>query len=308
MVSAMVAILAAGVAAQSADDARALLQRVADIALGRSWRIEGSVITENKTESATVSTAQPFKLYMQGQKMRYEIGGSADVIIFRDGATLWEYTPSTNRYTRRDDMAGRYITGVHGWDILASAMKPTAAVAGRDQAEYGGHVLECTLVRAELRGMTRTLCIDPSRALILRDVTESKLAGQAAQSIRTIAYDRIERNIPLAASLFDLPTGAVQQPAFAPAPVGLTPPKLISRTASTVVAQVTPSKRQGTVQLSLLVGSDGVPQNVTVVRGLDIGLDERAVETVRSWRFTPGERDGVPVPVTAKVELTFHLN
>jgi hypothetical protein len=48
---------------------------------------------------------------------------------------------------------------------------------------------------------------------------------------------------------------------------------------------------------------------VRVVRSLDpvYGLDEAAVTTVKQWRFQPGTKDGAPVRVIIKVEMSFTL-
>ena len=46
-------------------------------------------------------------------------------------------------------------------------------------------------------------------------------------------------------------------------------------------------KMQGTVTLRVLVGADGRASEIRVVRGVGYGLEERAVETVRGWKFTP---------------------
>jgi periplasmic protein TonB len=45
-------------------------------------------------------------------------------------------------------------------------------------------------------------------------------------------------------------------------------------------------KMQGTVTMRVLVGADGRASDVRVVRGVGYGLDERAMQTVRTWRFS----------------------
>jgi TonB family protein len=64
---------------------------------------------------------------------------------------------------------------------------------------------------------------------------------------------------------------------------------------------------QGTCLLSLIVGSDGKPRDIKVVRKLGMQLDEKAAEAVRNWTFEPARKDGRPVAVQVEVEVGFHL-
>jgi TonB family protein len=66
-------------------------------------------------------------------------------------------------------------------------------------------------------------------------------------------------------------------------------------------------KHMGTVVLQLVVGSDGLPRDIRVVRTLGLGLDEKAIEAVRKWRFEPAKKDGKPVAALVSVEVDFHL-
>lgn len=68
------------------------------------------------------------------------------------------------------------------------------------------------------------------------------------------------------------------------------------------------AKVQGSVTLQVLVGTDGHAQNIRILQGIGFGLDERAVETVRGWKFIPA-RDGTKHTVAAwvTVEATFRL-
>jgi periplasmic protein TonB len=67
-------------------------------------------------------------------------------------------------------------------------------------------------------------------------------------------------------------------------------------------------KVQGAVTLAVLVGADGRAQNIRIVKGIGFGLDERAIETVRGWKFVPA-RDGAKHAVAAwvTVEAVFRL-
>jgi protein TonB len=67
------------------------------------------------------------------------------------------------------------------------------------------------------------------------------------------------------------------------------------------------AKYQGVVLLSLVVDKNGQTRNVRIVRPLGMGLDQKAVEAVTTWRFTPAEKDGEPVAVEMAAEVNFHL-
>jgi TonB family protein len=66
-------------------------------------------------------------------------------------------------------------------------------------------------------------------------------------------------------------------------------------------------KHMGVVVLQLVVGPDGTPRDIRVVRTLGLGLDEKAIEAVKKWRFDPAKKDGKPVAVSVNVEVNFHL-
>jgi protein TonB len=68
------------------------------------------------------------------------------------------------------------------------------------------------------------------------------------------------------------------------------------------------AKYQGVCIVSLIVDAQGNPQNVHVVRPLGMGLDEKALEAVRKYKFKPAMKDGrTPVPVMISIEVNFRL-
>jgi TonB family protein len=67
------------------------------------------------------------------------------------------------------------------------------------------------------------------------------------------------------------------------------------------------AKYQGTCVLWLIVGPDGKPRDVKVARALGMGLDQKAIEAVRNWKFQPAMEDGKPVAVQINVEVNFRL-
>ena len=67
------------------------------------------------------------------------------------------------------------------------------------------------------------------------------------------------------------------------------------------------AKYQGTCVLWLVVGPDGRPRDIRVARSLGLGLDEKAIEAVKNWKFEPAMKDGKPVAVQINVEVDFRL-
>ena len=64
---------------------------------------------------------------------------------------------------------------------------------------------------------------------------------------------------------------------------------------------------QGIVILTVTVTASGDVGDVKVVQGLGSGLDEQAVNTVRTWKFQPATKNGEPVQAEVPVEISFHL-
>ncbi|MBV8207036.1 MAG: TonB family protein [Acidobacteria bacterium] len=67
------------------------------------------------------------------------------------------------------------------------------------------------------------------------------------------------------------------------------------------------AKYQGIVELLCVIGPDGRVRDVRVQRSLGMGLDEKAIEAVRKWRFEPSRLNGVAVAVNVLIDVNFHL-
>jgi TonB family protein len=105
-----------------------------------------------------------------------------------------------------------------------------------------------------------------------------------------------------------------------PAPIerrlpGSTPRNNASMQKPIVLYEVTPeyteaarnAKLSGTVKIHLTANERGYPINISVVRGLGMGLDENAVEAVRQYRFRPAMLDGQAVPFDLYVDVNFEV-
>jgi len=66
-------------------------------------------------------------------------------------------------------------------------------------------------------------------------------------------------------------------------------------------------KLSGNVEVYLRVDENGIPSHVRVVKGIGLGLDEKAVEAVQQYRFKPATKDGVPVTVEIHIEVNFQI-
>ncbi len=188
----------------------------------------------------------------------------------------------------------------------------------------------------------RTLCIEAGRAMILRDevvysYTAVNFPGPGDSSVvkrkMTTTYSMIERNpnLPSSTFRFDPPLNSTTFSMYPlpdyylkgepPAESGLdTMPAWVLRTGNGVLAPVAVSKVapeyteearqaaiQGKVTMLVWVSSEGIPELMRITHSLDPGLDWKAIEAVRSWRFTPGQKDGKPVYTAISMDVDFRL-
>jgi periplasmic protein TonB len=88
---------------------------------------------------------------------------------------------------------------------------------------------------------------------------------------------------------------------------GIDPPSLQREVKALYTDEARRLGIEGDVVLEIVVRRDGSVGDVRVRRSLDRGLDQRAIEAVRQWRFAPARRHGVPVDVFVDIAVTFKL-
>lgn len=89
---------------------------------------------------------------------------------------------------------------------------------------------------------------------------------------------------------------------------GLREPVALFQPLPSYTEQARKHRIQGLVLLQVVIFKDGSVGSVRVLRGLDHGLDESAIQTVMNkWRFRPGTLNGKPVDVLANIEVDFRL-
>jgi protein TonB len=85
----------------------------------------------------------------------------------------------------------------------------------------------------------------------------------------------------------------------APIPISMPDPEFSEEARKAKVA--------GNVLVYLWVDQNGNPTHVRVIRGIGMGLDEKAMEAVRQYKFKPARKDGKPVTVEMNVEVNFQI-
>jgi protein TonB len=88
---------------------------------------------------------------------------------------------------------------------------------------------------------------------------------------------------------------------------GVTAPAVLYKIDPEYSEEARKAKYSGTVVLYIEVDQTGHAKNLRVVKGIGLGLDEKAIEAVTKWRFKPGLKDGKPVVVAAHIEVNFRL-
>jgi len=85
------------------------------------------------------------------------------------------------------------------------------------------------------------------------------------------------------------------------------PPIVVSQVDPEYSQRAKAAKFSGTVRVYLQVDENGHTSHIRVVKGVGMGLDEKAVEAVRQYRFKPATLDGKPVPVDLYIDVDFAM-
>jgi len=343
-------LLAAAGFAQAGEDARTLLREVAEASRNlTTYRAEGHIVQEldfgpirRDTLSFCVATRAP-------QQMRIEMTGGEEwatglsYTAVCNGQSGWAYFDRAKHYqkvgvdplTRGYCATGSLTSFEHVADNLLSAK-----IAGKRHSKFEGRSQPCVLVQALYRvikdvmvppapvvsigRVSRTMCVDPARKLILEDRLEAEWdpGPNGIHLTETVTYDKIERNPDLSPALFEFhpPEGATLFTPRNPPPAEA-PPAARARTTPAANAVAEPISKvepeytqeawddgiEGTVPLEVKVGVDGTVLDIRSLETLGYGLDEKAVECVRKWRFNPALNTGRPVVGGRRIDLHFSL-
>jgi TonB family protein len=89
---------------------------------------------------------------------------------------------------------------------------------------------------------------------------------------------------------------------------GVSAPSLIHSVEPEFTQEARQAGYQGSVSIQLIVDAQGNPQNVHVTRHANFGLDQKAVDAVRQYKFRPAMFQGHPVAVQIIIDVDFHLH
>jgi TonB family protein len=88
---------------------------------------------------------------------------------------------------------------------------------------------------------------------------------------------------------------------------GVSAPALVRKVEPEYSEEARKAKYQGTVLLYIQVDPSGKAINIRVLHALGLGLDAKAIQAVKKWKFRPAFKDGKPVTCEAQVEVNFRL-
>jgi TonB family protein len=113
--------------------------------------------------------------------------------------------------------------------------------------------------------------------------------------------------IPEGFTVSDAPPPPAPAPGTARIGGNVSAPVLLKQAYPEFSDQARRKKVNGDVLLHFIVDEQGIPQDVKVVRGLGMGLDENAIKAVKQYRFRPAMREGVAVKVEMNVSVNFQI-
>lgn len=84
-------------------------------------------------------------------------------------------------------------------------------------------------------------------------------------------------------------------------------PTLIHKIDPEYTEEARAARLEGAVILYAEIAPDGTVNNLKILRSLGMGLDEKAIECVKQWKYKPAEKYGEPIAVAATIEVNFRL-
>ena len=222
-------------------------------------------------------------------------------------------TPDANAkpMTRFSAQAGLVIEAVKVTDQNGKTVEGLSAndfVVMEDGAQQTIHIFEFQKLAAQPQGSADSLS---SYYLLGFYPTNQNVDGNFRRikinSTRDAVAKLDYRPGHYADKSFGLPGGAGNVTADQTLPPGVTYPELLRKVEPEYSEGARKAKFQGHVSLNVEIDPAGLVSNIQVIRSLGMGLDEKAIEAVRQWKFKPAMKDGKPFTVQVEVGVDFRL-
>lgn len=297
-----------------------------------TWRATGEFTSENARAGGAARSVFQYAFTIaiaHPNLMRLDITHPGYVRSICDGTTGWTYVQGMKQYTRAASTSAPACTEIpRPAEYLLDGLK-TAVVGSVETLSVDYKSINCRLIvgtydhiddrawapiapQHRTGPLTRTMCIDPDRLLLLRDRIVHEVDSKSHVDMTT--YTTVEENPTLPPDTFQFspPPNSTEAHEFSLiGPLQITdrvlPPKLVHSVPPKYTEKARKARIEGTVYLYVVVDEAGIPRNMKVVHSLDPGLDQKAMEAVSEWRFKPGTKDGRPVAVSAQVQVNFRL-
>jgi TonB family protein len=201
-------------------------------------------------------------------------------------------------------------TETSGYSTATSLVEVDVAVTDKNGKRVEGLSARDFAITQD--GVRQTISIFESKS---GDLGSYTLGYYAVPSTGDRTFRKIEvtgRNSAMAR--LDYRPGYYTKPMSSPTPArgteagsDIPTPRVLYRVDPEYSEAARKAKYSGVVVLSIEVGKSGRASDIKVVRSLGMGLDEKAIEAVRKWKFVPARKNGAPIAVRTQFEVTFRL-
>jgi len=215
----------------------------------------------------------------QGVELSFRLGADNQPRVRHTSYTV-------NRKERRDTILTK--------PVLSKYRRPDASVC----ADLNGSPISASF-QIDDQGVPNGIQIDsPNARPFLDAIQEWRFESARSNGKATTSTARFTFQCGLAE------TSAAPSEAIA---IGVSAPVPTYKPEPEYSEEARKAKWQGSVRMSLVVDAEGFAVRLTTEQMLGYGLDAKAMEAVKAWRFKPGIKDGKAVPVKAVIEVNFRL-
>jgi TonB family protein len=254
----------------------------------------------------------------RAERRREMSSANSNVIEIEQGHQRWVIDPIAAPDTR----FGR-LGSVIDFSFTNPRFKKLKRIADR---QVQGVIAECVVSEPDPRGAKEALCFDKNTGFLLERIYPDELGNQLVdEACEYSNYQSFaDKSFPRAISCFQgqrmTLTGTLELTPLTPDPSLFTPPEGAKESVNCLDSPVIAPKAtfapdpaypkgQGhpdhPVVFWMVVGTDGRPRDLKVVRSINDAFDNAALEAIKRWTFQPASCAGQPLAVQINVEMTF---